>query len=353
MKLFGKKVFILMSGALLIMSAGCDNKEKVVSELAANEQKSEEKTVQSDNMEVFPVVQPAADSYFKKPAQSITAADVFEKLILNFDPSYLIVDVRETAAFAAGHIQGSVNIPYKMTADPNQIANLPKDKKIVVVCYSGHTASQTAALWNLLGYDAIPMVNGMGGWTSDATLGTPLPKKPFEFTVETLETKTGSFDLPAPQSKQYASETAVILGAADDYLKTGLPPIIKPADIDAKADDFLLVDLRAASEYKNGHIPGAINIAFETLGEVEQLKKLSPDKKIVLIDHDGTMSSKAARILNLMGYKAFAMKDGMRVWTSDPAINGIAPISSEKAMEFPVKILNTKLDTEAGAASCG
>ena len=197
------------------------------------------------------------------------------------------------------------------------------------------------------------LFRSMGGWTSDAALGTPLPQKPFDFTVETLETNAGGFELPAPVNKQYASETEVILGATLDYLKTGLPPIVKPADIEAKDDGFLLVDLRAATEYKNGHIPGAINIAYETLGEVEQLKKLSPDKKIVLIDHDGTMASKAARILNLMGYKAFAMKDGMRVWTSDPAINGIAPISSEKAMEFPVKILNTKLDSEAGAASCG
>ncbi|HAQ06296.1 MAG TPA: hypothetical protein DCR24_01695, partial [Bacillus bacterium] len=275
MKLFGKKVLILMSGALLIMSAGCDNQEKTVTEPTATEQKPVENTAKTKNLEVFPVLQPAADSYFKKTAQSITARDVFEKLILNYDPSYLIVDVRETAAFAAGHIEGAVNIPYKMTADPNQLANLPKDKKIVVVCYSGHTASQTAALWNLLGYDAIPMVNGMGGWTSDAALGTPLPKKPFEFTVETLETKAGSFELPAPENKQYASETEVILGAADDYLKTGLPPIIKPADIDAKTDDFFLVDLRAGSEYRNGHIAGAINIAYETLGEVEQLKKLS------------------------------------------------------------------------------
>lgn len=313
---------------------------------------------QSEQLDVFSVVQQAADVFFKKPAESITTEEVFEKMILNYDSSYFIVDVRDTAAFAAGHIEGSVNIPYKMTADPKQIANLPKDKKILVICYSGHTASQTAALWNLLGYDAAPMVNGMGGWTGDEKLGTPLPKKSFDYKVDTAETKAGHYNLPSLANKEYSDAEAAISGMADDYLKSALPPIIKPSaiweSIEKKTNDgYLLVDLRDANEYGKGHVPGAINIAYESLAELEQLKKLAPDKKIVLIDHDGTKSSKAARILNMLGYEAYAMKDGMRVWTSDAEVNGVQPISVEKVKDYPVKQLNTKLETETGAASCG
>lgn len=354
LKLFERKVFLPIIGALFILTSGCAQSDKAVTEPAASQQKSGEKT----SMDAFTVLQETADSFFKQPVKTVTTEDVFEKMILNYDPATLIVDVRETAAFAAGHIEGSVNIPYKMTADPNQIANLPKDKKILVVCYSGHTASQTAALWNMLGYDATPMVNGMGGWTSDAALGTPLPQKPFEFPVENQEIKAESFDLPIPLNKQYKTEKEVIIGTAQDYLKSNLPPILKPSVIQEeailkKSPNYLLVDLRPAAEYKSGHIPRAINIPYENLAETDQLKKLAAGKKIILIDHDGTMASMAARVLSLLGYEAYAMKDGMRVWTSDPAINGIAPISTQKAMGYPVKLLNTKLETESGAASCG
>lgn len=350
MKLFGKKVLFMLAGTMLIFTGGCGTEQ-------GSTKVQPQVNGQSAQLNVFSVVQQTADAYLKKPAESISAEEIFEKMILNYDSSYFIVDVRDTAAFAAGHIEGSVNIPYSMTADPNQIANLPKDKKILVICYSGHTASQTSTLWNMLGYDAIPMVNGMGGWTSDENLGTPLPQKAFDYEVEATETKAGNYDLPAPATKKYTDETAAILGSADDYLKTGLPPIMKPAAIQEsiknKQDGLLLVDLRAAKEYAAGHIPGAINIAYDSLAELEQLKKLSPEKKIVLIDHDGTMSSKAARILNMLGYEAYAMKDGMRVWTSNAEINGILPITNEKVKDYPLKKLNTKLETETGAASCG
>lgn len=349
MKLFGKKALFLVAGTMLAFT-GCGTQESSLTP-------QPKLNGQIEQLDVFSAVQKAADDYLKMPAESVAADEIFEKMILNYDPSYFIVDVRDTAAFAAGHIEGSVNIPYSMTADPNQIANLPKDKKILVICFSGHTASQTAALWNMLGYDAVPMVNGMGGWISDADLGTPLPQKPFDFAVETTENKAGNFDLPAPAAKQYPDKTAALLGSADSYLKSGIPPIMKPADIQESikknSKELLLVDLRAAEEYAAGHLPGAINIAYGSLAELEQLKKLSPEKKIVLIDHDGTMSSKAARILNMLGYEAYAMKDGMRVWTSDAEINGIQPISNNKVKNYPVKQLNTKLETETGAASCG
>ena len=52
---------------------------------------------------------------------------------------------------------------------------LPKDKKIIVVDYSGHAASQVAVLWNMLGYDAVAMHNGMAGWSKsrDVIGGSP------------------------------------------------------------------------------------------------------------------------------------------------------------------------------------
>jgi hypothetical protein len=42
---------------------------------------------------------------------------------------------------------------------------LPKDRQIVVYCWTGHIASQITALLNILGYDAINLKFGMTSWT--------------------------------------------------------------------------------------------------------------------------------------------------------------------------------------------
>lgn len=46
---------------------------------------------------------------------------------------------------------------------------LPKDKKIIVVCYTGQTAGQIVGVLKLLGYDACSLMGGMvNGWLKDA-----------------------------------------------------------------------------------------------------------------------------------------------------------------------------------------
>ena len=47
---------------------------------------------------------------------------------------------------------------------------MPNDKQIVVVCYTGHTASQATALLNALGFNATALKWGMCSWTTDATV---------------------------------------------------------------------------------------------------------------------------------------------------------------------------------------
>ena len=49
--------------------------------------------------------------------------------------SVMIVDVRDSAAFALGHIDNSVNI----TPEQIETAEFPREKDIVVCCRSGST----------------------------------------------------------------------------------------------------------------------------------------------------------------------------------------------------------------------
>lgn len=64
--------------------------------------------------------------------------------------------------------------------------------------------------------------------------------------------------------------------------------------------DFLLLDVRTDSEYRDGHIPGAINIPYD---EIEELFfEENKERLIVLYCRSGRRSGIASDTLRNMGY---------------------------------------------------
>lgn len=75
---------------------------------------------------------------------SVTVQDLAQALKAG-EPVFLL-DVREPDEFAFARIQGAVNIPLGKLKE--EMASLPSDKRIVVVCRSG--ARSARAVWVLL-----------------------------------------------------------------------------------------------------------------------------------------------------------------------------------------------------------
>lgn len=75
-----------------------------------------------------------------------------------------IVDVRSAEEFAAGHVEGAINIPASQLAD--EMHNIPKDAQVVTVCNLGGPRScNAAAKLKEIGYDnAAPLQGGVIGW---------------------------------------------------------------------------------------------------------------------------------------------------------------------------------------------
>jgi len=304
----------------------------------------------------FDALLEASQEFLKNDIQLIDAAEVYEKVVLEQDLNYFVVDVRSPKSFAQGHIEGAVNIPYNLTAKPNMIANLPKDKTIIVACYSGHTASQTAAFWRMLGYDAIPMQNGMVGWNH--TAGSALKQFDFPVVKEAVQATT-TYDLPSFEVEGVTDLESLIINRSQSFLASGKGPVIKADEIkgkvvDGNLSDYFLVDIRSEEDYNMGHIKGAIHIPYQVLAEVENLKKIPSDKKVVLIGYTGDDASQVVRVLNQLGYDAYALFQGMRVWTTNEVVNGIAPASNEVILDYPIEVLHYNLDGGGGGtASCG
>jgi rhodanese-related sulfurtransferase len=125
-----------------------------------------ENTTSSDESEI---IRAAADAYLSSgAAPTITAATLYNNLNDgNTANDPFILDVRSATDYAAGHVVGAINIGWKVIADPANLAKLPTDRQIVVICYTGHTASYANMVLKMLGYNAITMKYGMTSWTVD------------------------------------------------------------------------------------------------------------------------------------------------------------------------------------------
>jgi rhodanese-related sulfurtransferase len=323
----------LLAGALalgLLTAPGCAQKP---ADTPVSEKPAAEKTFDSSAAMIA-----TANDYFKKePVPTIAAADLFN-IVQAKDTGYQIVDIRAAEHYALGHIEGAINIPFKAIADEESLAQLDQAKKIVVVCYTGHTAAMANMTWNMLGYDALALKFGMSGWVADkAIVGLDIPggKAAGYPTVTTPTEAAGPFDAPTPDG-EYADVTEAVSGQAMSYFAKELPPTIVAADVynivQAKDTSYQIIDVRKAADYAKGHVDGATNILWTDMAD--QMTKLDPDKKVIVYCYTGHTAGEAAMFLNLMGYETYNMKFGMSGWSGDEAVGGAVGYDPAKVAAY-------------------
>ena len=80
---------------------------------------------------------------------------------------------------------------------------------------------------------------------------------------------------------------------------------------------YLILDVRTAGEYSEKHIPGAINVPNETIGN-QDIPEL-PDKEhlILVYCRSGNRSKQAAEKLVKLGYTNIVEFGGIHDWTGE------------------------------------
>ena len=79
------------------------------------------------------------------------------------NPGVYLLDVREPDEYAAGHIPGITLIPMGEVAA--RLAELPRDKEIIVTCRTGNRSSQVADLLREQGFTNVHnMTGGIVAW---------------------------------------------------------------------------------------------------------------------------------------------------------------------------------------------
>jgi rhodanese-related sulfurtransferase len=107
-------------------------------------------------------------------------AEAVQGLLADADPANdpYIIDIRNPADYARGHIKGAVNIPAAKVYQDCYLAMLPPTRRIVVADYNGQAAVGTSYVLSILGYNARGLQFGMMGWSKDDRLMGPYKRFP-------------------------------------------------------------------------------------------------------------------------------------------------------------------------------
>jgi len=189
------------------------------------------------------------------------------KSMMDKKDKFVLIDSRTKPEYAESHIVTAVNIPDKKLQE--NLALLPTDKNSLLVIYCNGfkcgKSKRLAAQLEPMGYTNIRIyLEGIPVW----------------------------------------EERNLPLVTGPDYNKKIEATRIKPADlqklISDNKQDFVVVDVRDASEFKEGHIPGAINIPSETFASGSGV--LPKEKKIIVYCNTGSRSFLAYKKLIQLAY---------------------------------------------------
>jgi rhodanese-related sulfurtransferase len=114
-----------------------------------------------------------------KPYSDISAADAMK--FLQQHPDTVILDVRTSSEFQAGHIPGAKLLPVDELE--NRLAEVPKEvQNLLVTCQGGGRSAAACNYLSEKGYtNLLNMYDGMGGWPGQKEIGASIrPPAPSE-----------------------------------------------------------------------------------------------------------------------------------------------------------------------------
>ncbi|WP_291632634.1 rhodanese-like domain-containing protein [Clostridium sp.] len=281
---------------------------------AKSDTKDAPKTETSTDAVVKDVVADAANGYFANMPEDnykISEKTFVEKV--KADEDMFILDIRQPDVYAKGHIKGAVNAPWG-TAISDNLDKLPKEKTIMVYCYTGQTAGQTVVLLNMAGFNA-----------RSVNLGWDLGISKVDGVKDVTETKANDFAKVESLEIKPKIKTAI-----EDYFK-GLDAVkdtnfknYKISEdnakklVDSKDDSIVVLSVRSAEDYAKGHIAGATNIAWGK-GMQENFSALPKDKKIIVYCYTGQTAGQTVAGLKMLGYDAVSLNGGMGTASNAPS----------------------------------
>ncbi|MBF6614499.1 MAG: MBL fold metallo-hydrolase [Chloroflexi bacterium] len=184
----------------------------------------------------------------------------------------MVLDARSPGAFGGGHIPGAINVDLHDGQFGNRAAwVIPQGLPVVLVVDTPGDVDTAVATLTAVGQETIEgyLLGGMHSWD---TGGRPLQTIP-QWSAAQLRERVAAGDR-----------------------------------------SFTVLDVREKSEWKEGHVSGAIHIPFHQLAK--RLDEVPSHKPVVTICGGGVRSSIAASILQAEGFEPTNILGGMGAWNA-------------------------------------
>jgi len=288
------------------------------------------------------------------------------------DNDLFVVDIRDEAAFDAGHIPGAINIPLQELPLEllNGTAGIPTNVNVVVASDYGNDGNFANLVINAsripfpIDTAAYPywcksLTHGMNAWSfrseTQSRFDDDLDIRRVETTGElaaNASTDQGAFPSISAFAATIDTTVEKILVRADDYINS----FGNPDDYNSNGKDLYdnlndgdtsndpqIVSVRAASEYAKGHIPGAINIGWKDVAKVDDFTKfVDPTKPVVVYCYTGHTGSLATAALGILGYDVTNLLYGYNGWSATAAGN-MQNFDATKGWDFPLNPETTSI----------
>ncbi len=246
------------------------------------------------------------NNFINTNPQLLISADEVKKNLKN--PKYHIIDIRTNSWYEYAHIKGTVNVLPDNLPDHFENNLTPKDyDKIVIICYSGQSATYYASLLRLSGYDNVfSMKWGMASWRLDFAENTWL-KYSGDENASKLETsenaKSEKGNAPILSTSKSDAKEILHTQLAASFAQPYNELIINADDVFANPENYFIVNYWELDKYKNGHIPTAVHYDSNgSLSSSTDLLTLPTDKKIAIYCETGQKAAAAVAYLKILGY---------------------------------------------------
>jgi rhodanese-related sulfurtransferase len=221
------------------------------------------------------------------------------------NPKFHIIDIRTDSWFEYGHIKGAINVKAEglLSYFENKIKPTDFDK-IVLVCYSGQSASYYTSLLRLAGYqNAYSMKWGMSSWREDFAdnAWNKNIKNDFASKLESNESiKQESGAHPVLNTGKTEAKDILKARLVELFAKPYKEYIIKSMDLFENPNNYYIVNYWDQNKCQ-GHIPGALHFNPEA-SLTKDLLTLPIDQKIVVYEATGQKAAYIVAYLNVLGY---------------------------------------------------
>jgi thiosulfate sulfurtransferase len=202
--------------------------------------------------------------------------------------SYVLLDVRDAAAYAAGHLAGAMSLPMSQVASVT--AALPPGALTIVYDQNGSTSAAAGQALHAGGLAAVYALRG----------GLDLWQKSYGSVRVVAGTGASWSFLDASGARAYSTS-----GTVSQY------------DVSQLLSDYVLIDLRSPSSFAAGHIAGALNLSeTEISAFIDTLPRATP---VIVYSADGTDSDRVVYNLWMHGSRAQSLLGGLAEWQKQHA----------------------------------